>query len=318
MLKLGKLRRIVGGALATTLLIALAPATQASAASTEPVPYYLALGDSLAYGYHAAQFKTEFPNINPASFDHGYVNDFGDVLSFFNPHLQIVNDGCPGETTDTMISGSGLPVPGYCAGGTHGTPFPYVWLHHPYRAGSQLADALAVLSANKDVRAITLNIGNNDLLQFIGATCGFPASFTCTPGQIGAEFTHIVSNVGLILGQLRAAAPHVQIVLLGLYNPYPAVLPAPGADFLVKQLNTAMSAVAASIPRVSLANPEPVFNPAGYSGRAETGDIPSVCLLTAMCPGGVYNPLSPNADIHPTDLGYGVIATLIGLDFLTY
>ncbi|MGD0321912.1 MAG: SGNH/GDSL hydrolase family protein [Acidimicrobiales bacterium] len=316
MLKFGKIPMIISGAMATMLLIAFAPATQASAGAAISPPYYLALGDSLAYGYHSAQFASEYPNIVPASFNAGYVNDFGAALQFFNRHLQIINDGCPGETTDSFINGSG--VTGYCAGGPTGTPFPYVWLHHPYAAGSQLADALAILGANKNATAITLDIGSNDVLQFIEHTCGFPATYTCTTGQVGAEFVHIVTNVGSILGQLHAAAPHTKIVLLGLYNPYPIVLPAPGGDYSVAQLNTALADVIAAVPNASFANPEPEFNPAGYKGKPETGDIPAICLLTGMCPGGTYDPASPNADIHPTNLGYGVLATLIGLDYLTH
>ena len=76
---------------------------------------YLALGDSLAYGYHQAQFQAEYPNINPASFNDGYVDDFGAALKLANPKLQVINDGCPGETTETMIKGSGIPF--FCAGG---------------------------------------------------------------------------------------------------------------------------------------------------------------------------------------------------------
>ena len=316
MLKRGKLRAIIGAGLATALFVALPPAAQASAETRGARPYYLALGDSLAYGFHAAQFASEYPNVHPASFNAGYVDDFGAVLQFLKPHLQIINEGCPGETTDTLITGSGLP--GYCAGGPSGTPFPYVWLHHPYSLGSQLADALSILSGKPNVTAITLDIGSNDVLQFLEHTCGFPAAFTCTPADVGAEFVHVVTNVGYILGQLHVAAPHTRIVVLGLYNPYPAVLPAPGGDALVAQLDAALAGVAASVPNASFANPEPVFNPAGYNGKPETGDIPTICLFTGMCPGGTYNPTSPRADIHPTNLGYGVLATVIGLDYLTH
>jgi len=313
MLQLGKLRTIGAVALAALLLSAFVPATHAAAGTKAASPYYLALGDSLAYGYHAAQFNSEYPSIDPASFDSGYVDDFGAVLRLFHPRLQIINDGCPGETTDTLKHGSG--VAGYCAGGPTGTPFPYAWLHHPYGAASQLADALAILKSNPRAVAITLDIGNNDVLQFLEHTCGFPAKFTCTPSDIDAEFLQVVTNVGDILGQLHAAAPHAEIVLLGLYDPYPAVLPAPGGDYLVAQLNDALKNLAASVPDVSFANPEPVFNPSGYAGKPEIGDIPSICLFTAMCPGGAYDPVSPQADIHPTNLGYSVLAALVGLGY---
>src|ERR1700682_3758944 len=88
---------------------------------------YLALGDSLAYGFHQAQFEAEFPAINPASFNDGYVDDFGAALKFFHPGLQVINDGCPGETTETMKNAG----PGFCAGGPTGSPWPDIWLHHP-------------------------------------------------------------------------------------------------------------------------------------------------------------------------------------------
>jgi lysophospholipase L1-like esterase len=300
------------------LLGALAFTATASASSVGNT--YLALGDSLAYGYHAAQFKSELESkgyVEPSTFDQGYVNDFGAALKLANPKLQIIDDGCPGETTETFIDGSGLP--GYCAGGPTGTPFPYAFLHHSYTPyTSQLADALAILKETPNVSPITLDIGANDVLQFLASKCGFPATFTCSPAEVEAEFGHIAGNVYSILAQLHAAAPKAQIVLLGLYNPYPEVLPAPGGDKTTAALNTALASVAAAVPDTSFANPEPAFNPSIITGAPETTDLPTICAFTAMCPGGTYNPTSPNADIHPTTLGYAVMAGVLGVDFLTH
>jgi lysophospholipase L1-like esterase len=281
---------------------------------------YLALGDSLAYGYHAAQFKEELESkgyVEPSTFDHGYVDDFGAALKLTSPKLQVVDDGCPGETTETFIDGSGIP--GYCAGGPTGTPFPYAFLHHPYTPyTSQLADALAVLKENPDVSPITLDIGANDVLQFLASKCGFPATFSCSPAEVEAELGHIAANVYSILAQLHAAAPKAQIVLIGLYNPYPTVLPAPGGDQTTAALNTALAGVAAAVPGTSFANPEPPFNPSSVTGAPEATDLLTICAFTAMCPGGTFNPTSPNADIHPTTLGYAVMAGVVGADFLTH
>jgi lysophospholipase L1-like esterase len=305
-------------ALAVASLAALALAPAASAAQVGNT--YLALGDSLAYGYHAAQFKEELESkgfVEPSTFDHGYVDDFGAALKLANPKLQIINDGCPGETTETFIDGSGLP--GYCAGGPTGTPFPYAFLHHPYTPyASQLADALAILKENPDVSPITLDIGANDVLQFLASKCGFPATFSCSPAEVQDEFAHIAGNVYSILAQLHAAAPKAQIVLIGLYNPYPTVLPAPGGDKTTAGLNEALAGVAALVPDTSFANPEPPFNPSILTGGPESTDLPTICAFTAMCPGGTFNPLSPNADIHPTNLGYAVMAGVVGADFLTH
>jgi lysophospholipase L1-like esterase len=281
---------------------------------------YLALGDSLAYGYHAAQFQEELKTtgtVNPAKFNDGYVDDFAAGLKLINPKLQVINDGCPGETTETLIKGSG--VPGYCAGGATNPKglFPDIFLHHPYTArGSQLADALSILAANKNVSPITLDIGSNDVLQFLATKCGFPATDTCTEAQVGAEFVTIATNVGSILGQLRAAAPKAQIVLIGAYNPYPTVVP--GGDKTQAALNSLLEGVAAKVPNASFANTLPVFNPSLITGGPETQDIPTICAFTAMCPGGKFNPASPEADIHPTTLGYAVMAGVVGASFLTH
>jgi lysophospholipase L1-like esterase len=305
-------------ALAVAALGAFALAPGADAAQVGNT--YLALGDSLAYGYHAAQFKEELESkgfVEPSTFDHGYVDDFGAALKLANHKLQIIDDGCPGETTETFIDGSGLP--GYCAGGPTGTPFPYAFLHHPYTPyTSQLADALAILKENPNVSPITLDIGANDVLQFLESKCGFPATFSCRPAEVQAEFAHIAANVYSILAQLHAAAPKAQIVLLGLYNPYPTVLPAPGGDETTAALNEALAGVAAAVPDTSFANPEPPFNPSILTGAPESTDLPTICAFTAMCPGGTFNPLSPNADIHPTNLGYAVMAGVVGADFLTH
>jgi|CZKG01.1.fsa_nt_gi lysophospholipase L1-like esterase len=281
---------------------------------------YLALGDSLAYGYHAAQFKSELESkgyVEPATFDEGYVDDFGATLKLGHPKLRIINDGCPGETTETFINGSGIP--GYCAGGPTGTPFPYAFLHHPYSPHtSQLSDALAILKEDPNVSPVTLDIGPNDVLQFLASKCGFPKTFTCSPAEVEAELGHIAANVHSILTQLHAAAPKAQVVLIGLYNPYPTVLPAPGGDRTTAALNTALASVAAAVPGTSFANPEPPFNPSIVIGAPETVDIPTICAFTAMCPGGTFNPTSPNADIHPTTLGYAVMAGVVGVDFFTH
>jgi lysophospholipase L1-like esterase len=301
-------------ALAAFGTLALAPAAGARGIGNT----YLALGDSLAYGYHQAQFQEELKangRVEPANFKDGYVNDFGAGLKLLNRRLQIVNDGCPGETTETMIHGSGVG-PEFCAGGPTGTPFPKAFLHHAY-PGTQLEDALAI-AKEPGVGTITLDIGANDILQFLGTTCGFPATFNCSQGQIEAEIGHVTANVGFILAQLRAAAPQAKIIFVSQYNPFPAVLQPEGTgDATVEALNGALKAVAAT-DGVSFANTARVINFSGTHGGPEAGDIRTVCAFTAMCPGGEFNPSSPNADIHPTRLGYAAMAGVVGLAYLTH
>jgi len=194
-----------------------------------------------------------------------------------------------------------------------------VWLHHPYAAGgSQLNDALTVLKSNPNVSPITLDIGANDVLQFLEHTCGFPSTYTCTEPQVAAEYEHIAANVLYILTQLRATAPKAQIVVIGNYNPYPTLLPKPGGDKDLAELNGLLAREAAKVSNTSFVSVEGQFNPSGFFGGPETGDIPTICAFTAMCPGGTFNPASPEADIHPTTLGYTVMGIVTYIDWLTH
>ena len=175
----------------------------------QPQLTYLALGDSLAFGYQQAKFESLPPEKNPAAFNTGYVDDFERVLRLRDHNLQVINDGCPGETTDSFIAG----------------PCKYqlaFQLHHPYVGGpssSQLSDALAYLGAHPGtVNPITLDIGANDALGVIEGTCELNAE--CIAKDAPALFAHIASNLGLILTDLRSAAPQAKIVVLGLYNPF--------------------------------------------------------------------------------------------------
>jgi lysophospholipase L1-like esterase len=287
-------RRLIGCLLALTmafLALYLAPTAGARAsarngqrawAGSGPRSY-LALGDSLAFGYSQAKFNSLFPNEIPAAYNTGYVDDFGKVLKLFNPRLQVVNDGCPGETTDSFINGP-------CQ---YQLVFP---LHHPYSGGpasSQLSDALAYLSAHPGkVSPITLDIGANDALGVIKGVCNLEP--LCIAGQAPALFAHVATNLGTILGQLRANAPNAQIIVLGLYNPFGSTIA--GADQLTAQLNGVMANVAAAAG-ARFADPLPLFNPPGAREQ------PTICLLTNMC--------TPLVDIHPTDLGYAVLAGTI-------
>ncbi len=244
---------------------------------------YLALGDSLAFGYSQAKFDELFPEENPADYETGYVNDFANVLKVFNPGLRIVNDGCPGETTESFIKGP-------CA---YQLEFP---LHHPYTGGpdsSQLSDAVAYLEAHPgSVNPITIDIGANDALGLIETTCKLEAA--CVAAGAPAVFAKIGANLGLILGELRAAAPHAQIVVLGLYNPFGETIT--GGNALTADLNEVEAKVAAWVG-ARFADPLPLFNPPGAP------EAPTICLLTNMC--------TPLVDIHPTELGYKVLGGLV-------
>ena len=177
--------------LAVVAVGSLAMVPAAGAASVVTGSTYLALGDSLTYGYHAAQFCEEIKNKGFAeakNYEEGFVNDFGATLKVLQPKLQIADLGCPGETTETFLNGPGAPYTGsYCAGGPTGSPFPLAFLHKPYTHNTQMEEAEAILKANPNVSPITVDLGANDILQFLEHHCGFPSTYTCTELEVGAE-----------------------------------------------------------------------------------------------------------------------------------
>src|SRR5262245_57246279 len=61
-----------------------------------PKQYYLALGDSITYGYQAYKHAAGLP---PSAFDTGYVDAFAAHLRGIQPAITVVNYGCPGEST---------------------------------------------------------------------------------------------------------------------------------------------------------------------------------------------------------------------------
>src|SRR5258708_12625653 len=130
-------RIIVPITLAILLLFAFAPAALAASSAQPNWPtglkqHYLAVGDSLAFGFQ--------PNND---FTHGYVNDLFQIIQSEGVQ-DFTNYGCPGETSSTFING--------------GCPFA------PSGSPAQLTAALAFLQANPGkVSPITLDIGANDV-----------------------------------------------------------------------------------------------------------------------------------------------------------
>src|SRR5689334_25093872 len=83
----------------TVLAVAGLAAPAAANTGDRADRYYLALGDSLAYGYQP---------VRPLDRTQGYVYRIHDA----RPGETLDNLGCPGETTTTMLAGGICPYPG--------------------------------------------------------------------------------------------------------------------------------------------------------------------------------------------------------------
>ena len=138
----------VTAALLALALLSSAAAAPAPQASQAPQRYYLALGDSMAYGFQPTKAK---PGARPSDFRTGYVDVFAAKLRKLAPGIQVVNYSCPGEATVTFARGR---CPTLAEG---------VRLHDPYR-GPQLRAAVAFLRAHQgQVSPITLTLWGAEL-----------------------------------------------------------------------------------------------------------------------------------------------------------
>jgi hypothetical protein len=175
-------RRLRGCVVALVLVIS---AVFASSASAAPAVTHsdLALGDSLAFGYSQQLYNEHEAAGDPANaFEHGYANYYFNFSKGKAAGDQLINDGCPGETTDSMIGNKTLGAALDPTEGESPCAYQEAWnafhkngtggpLHHPYVGKSQLEDALGVIGTEaalgKPVTTVTLNIGANDELRAI-------------------------------------------------------------------------------------------------------------------------------------------------------
>jgi lysophospholipase L1-like esterase len=163
-----------------------------------PKSFYLALGDSLAFGYQ--------PDLN---FKQGYVDDFFSNLKGHGVKT-LANMGCPEESSSTFINGG-------C---------PYAFLHKYFYLEAQLNAAVNYLHNHAgQVSPVTLDIGANDVMGDVNTSnCTVSSNFE-------NDLAHLDSNLtGTILPQLKAALTVKgkvtgDLVLMNYYDPYQNVCP---------------------------------------------------------------------------------------------
>jgi lysophospholipase L1-like esterase len=165
-------------------------------------PGYLALGDSIAFGYRPAPWADYR---DQADFS-GYPEDLAAALK-----LTVVNAACPGETSASMINPR-APSNG-CQTNARGGPgyramFP---LHVSYR-GAQLSFAVSYLRQHPDTRLVTLGIGANDLFR-----CQELTADHCAGSDLGPTLAGVTSNLDTILGALRHQARYQHTLVVVLY-----------------------------------------------------------------------------------------------------
>jgi lysophospholipase L1-like esterase len=286
-----------GAALCSLLGLGAAALSPSVASAAAPATrYYLALGDSLSQG---VQPNTAGESLETAQ---GYANDLFAFESARIPTLTLVDLGCPGESTGSMLTGNGNAT---AAG----------FFHCDRKGGSQLKAAELFLKAHHrrgEVPLVTLDIGAND----VDGCAAVPASQIGTCVSTGeASIRH---DLPLILRGLKKAAPAgTAFAAMTLYDP---VL---GNYFSAD--STQRSLATASVPLTQQVNNDLTsadaaagFKTADVAGAFDTYDttdmvswesqmipidVARVCSWTWAC---TTPPSGPN--IHANKNGYAVIA----------
>jgi lysophospholipase L1-like esterase len=203
--------RYIGVLSAFAALLAIALPSTASAAGRLPVTPgsgYLALGDSVTFGYEEPSVVPA-PNYRNASNFFGYPEQIGPQL-----RLQVANAACPGETSSSLIDPSAESngcenVVGKGAG--YRSTFP---LHVRYR-GSQLAYGVSYLKHHRNVRLVSLMIGANDFFvcdEVTRDSCG-------ARSEQAAVASKLAKNVRTILSAIRRNARYPgQIAIVNYYS----------------------------------------------------------------------------------------------------
>src|SRR5690348_9545593 len=92
------MRRALMLGLMATLVATTVIGVAGPAVAGQQATYYVSVGDSAAAGFQ--------PN---GRFDRGYADQLHYRYQAHDPRLQLVKLGCPGETTESMISGVNSP-----------------------------------------------------------------------------------------------------------------------------------------------------------------------------------------------------------------
>lgn len=178
---------------------ALAHTRAGAALPVGPKHYYLALGDSLAFGYQ--------PDWNFAS---GYATDFFQDLKMHGTQVY-ANLGCPGETSGTMIH----------------SDCPYALLRkYPY-VGPQLDAAVNYLAMHRGlVSPVTLDIGANDVISGIDpTTCSidenkFKAALTLFDTNLTQTILPTLHEALLVDGEVTG-----DLIVNNYYDPFQNICP---------------------------------------------------------------------------------------------
>src|SRR5216684_765970 len=267
---------------ASILIVLLASSTLFAADGATARPY-LALGDSVSFGFIT---NAGFEYVNPANFV-GFPDYVGQALKF-----DTNNAACPGETSGSFLS-STAPDEG-CRFYRSQVP-----LHVSY-ASTQLDFAVSFLKSHPQTRLVSIGLGANDVLLLRTQCADDP---TCIALELPHVLFAVETNLVTILTNLRAAGFKGIIVVVNYYSVDYSDTNETVITAALNQTLAAASAQADTVVADVFTAFQAIAGPAG-------GHTCNVGLLNAS-PQDQFT-----CDIHPSQAGQKLIARTVEQTYL--
>jgi len=255
--------------------VAAALALVAMPALANDSPSYLAMGDSVPFG---------FSPLVPPKDANGFVGYPEDLAGLMD--VGVKNAACPGETSGSLISIL-APDNGCQAFRSFGH------LHVEYK-GSQLSYALKFLRTHKHTSLVTMTIGANDFFLLEQACKN---AVPCIVGGLSAVLGSLEANLTTIYQAIRSTGYQGTIVALTYYT---INYKDPVAVFVITSINAAVAAVTTG------------FGGRVADGFGAFGAIALSVAGGDSCAAGLLIKLSNGTcNIHPSAFGAEVLAQAV-------
>jgi len=278
-----RMRRLIAAVallvmLATTLLAG--PAVHSALAASSRPQAYLALGNSVAFGFNPLLGRSNAGNFI------GYPTPVAAALK-----ENLTNLSCPGETSSHFISLAGSD--NGC--GAYRANFP---LHVAY-SGTQLAFTDAFLQSHPMTLVVSIDIGANDLFVLLDA-CSVQANPSlCIQAGLPGMLATLSANLDTIYGHIRNLdGYHHKLVALTYYS---LNYSDPTGTFLISQVNQVVAARTLAWGGIVADG----FGAFAAASTAFGGDTCAAGLRIVV----LSSPLT--CDIHPSPAGRDLLAQAI-------
>lgn len=257
---------------------------------------YLALGDSIAFGFDPTLLSTKPNQALPAP--NKFVG-YPERVKISESSGKQINAACPGETSGSFLNPAAPDAGCEGPGGFKAV----IGLHAAY-TGSQVGFAYSVLASNKQINLVTLGIGDNDLV-LLQQRCAnldpwvFAACVQADLFDPNGTLATYGNNLANILGAIRLNYQG-RLILMKSYSP--------NADPLFAQAVMGLNQVMTDVGTLFGAQFADGFN-AFQSASAPFGGDPCKAGLLIVLSQPPAGPLA--CDVHPSKYGRDMLAAVV-------